>query len=156
MKAHINTIQHKQMSCASTDSRVCHVSVRPSVEAQWTWRCLFFASQPDLLNFKKGWMSKLDESGEVRHSEAESLAQLLLPLLMRKAACKAIVADYPCYHSDSFVASGTTGVSSLSEWYAWATELLTSLITDCRSAVYHGAPLSAWCHRLSLHRGCMI
>lgn len=29
-----------------------------------------FASQPDLLNFKKGWMSKLDESGEVRLAEA--------------------------------------------------------------------------------------
>lgn len=27
---------------------------------------MIFVSQPDLLNFKKGWMSKLDESGEVR------------------------------------------------------------------------------------------
>lgn len=28
---------------------------------------LFF--QPDLLNFKKGWMVKLDENGEVIHME---------------------------------------------------------------------------------------
>ena len=29
--------------------------------------CFFSVSQPDLLNFKKGWMSKLDDSGEVKH-----------------------------------------------------------------------------------------
>lgn len=26
---------------------------------------VYFSWQPDLLNFKKGWMSKLDDSGEV-------------------------------------------------------------------------------------------
>lgn len=130
---------------------VGNISVKHSDEAQW--HCICFASQPDLLNFKKGWMSKLDESGEVRHSEVECLALLwsLLSLhlhsplpsfLMRKVVCKAIVADYSRrYHSNSFVAWGTTGVSSLwmirlSEWASGFTHhLLFKMGPSCVTVV---------------------
>lgn len=42
---------------------------------------VYFALQPDLLNFKKGWMSKLDGSGEVKGYTPVLDHKLLLYLL---------------------------------------------------------------------------
>lgn len=58
---------------ACPDVRLCRLpellSPGPWVQAQpsptWLTTSLPLSSQPDLLNFKKGWMSILDEPGEV-------------------------------------------------------------------------------------------
>lgn len=115
---------------------------------QRAWHCALFASQPDLLNFKKGWMSKLDDSGEVRYSNAECRTSLRSPIflsplpsfLMRKVVCKAIVADY---HSNSLAAWASTGVPSLwmicsSKWASRFTSHTVRLLLDV---------VSVWCVR---------
>lgn len=62
---------YKTVTLTHRQQRFLHNNfVQHSNEAHWAWRFVLFTSQPDLLNFKKGWMSKLDDSGEVKYSKA--------------------------------------------------------------------------------------
>lgn len=137
MKGYINTIKHpndlyfhRQLS-QFLHVWNCNISFKHSDEVDTV--CSFPHSPTSWISRRAGcpnWMRvarwatvkcNVVLSSEVTSSTPSIFTSLYPFFLMRKLVCKAIAADYPRYYSNSFVAWGTTGVSSLwmlclSEW----------------------------------------